>query len=146
MCCRTRYAHCVSADLYHIEFERSENISNLLQGKYIEPNITYRVLRRHIDKIKIASVNTKAVLAKKKGRGILAISRPFPVGKYMQFHTTLPQARGASLFFISYGAPCRTVSVASGRHPSDPYAAVNTVVQMPIQGGSLYCLAIFYRR
>ena len=38
MCCRTRYAHCVSADLYHIEFERSENISNLLQGKYIEPS------------------------------------------------------------------------------------------------------------
>ena len=24
-----RYAHCVSADLYHIEFEQSENISNL---------------------------------------------------------------------------------------------------------------------
>ena len=38
MCCRTLYAHCVSADLYHIEFERSENISNLLQGKYIEPS------------------------------------------------------------------------------------------------------------
>ena len=38
MCCRTRYAHCVSADLYHIEFEHGENISNLLQGKYIEPS------------------------------------------------------------------------------------------------------------
>jgi len=30
----------VSADLYHIEFERSENISNLPQGKYIEPSGT----------------------------------------------------------------------------------------------------------
>ena len=28
----------MSADLYHIEFECSENISNLLQGKYIEPS------------------------------------------------------------------------------------------------------------
>ena len=30
-------------DLYHIEFERSENKSNLPQGKYIEPSIA-----RHI--------------------------------------------------------------------------------------------------
>jgi hypothetical protein len=63
----------VSADLYPIEFECNENISNLPQGKYIEPSITHRVLRRHIDKIKIASVDTEAVLVKKKGRGILAI-------------------------------------------------------------------------
>ena len=74
MCFRTRYAHCVSADLYHIEFERSENISNLLQGKYIEPSS-----ERHIDKIKIASVDTEAVLVKKKGREISAIFRPFPM-------------------------------------------------------------------
>ena len=40
----------MSADLYHIEFEHSENISNLPQGKYIEPSNA-----RHIDKIKIAS-------------------------------------------------------------------------------------------
>ena len=42
-CASARYAHCVSADLYHIEFERSENISNLPQGKYIESvKPTYR--------------------------------------------------------------------------------------------------------
>ena len=87
---------CVSADLYHIEFERSENISNLPQSKYIESSkaTTYR---QH----KIASVDTEAVLAKKKGRGILAILRPFPVGRYIQFHTALPQAPRA-LFFICY--------------------------------------------
>jgi hypothetical protein len=32
-------------DLSHIEFEQSENISNLPQGKYIEPSNA-----RHIDK------------------------------------------------------------------------------------------------
>ncbi|MBO5041900.1 MAG: hypothetical protein J6D87_02950, partial [Clostridia bacterium] len=66
----------VNADLYHIEFERSENISNLPKA-----NISSRAKRRHIDKIKIASVDTEAVLVKKKGREILAISRPFPVGR-----------------------------------------------------------------
>ena len=95
MCCRTRYAHCVSADLYHIEFERSENISNLLRGKYIEPSeaTAYR-------QNEIASLNTEAVLVKKKGREISAISRPFPVGRYIQFHTALPQAPRAEHFCI----------------------------------------------
>ena len=90
MCCRTRYAHCVSADLYHIEFGVAK---------------TYRIATRQIyraersdgisTKIKIASVDTEAVLVKKKGRGILTISRPFPVGRYIQFHTALPQ-----VFFV----------------------------------------------
>ena len=66
----------MNADLYHIEFERSENISNLPKA-----NISSRAKRRHIDKIKIASVDTEAVLVKKEGREILAISRPFPVGR-----------------------------------------------------------------
>ena len=46
----TRYAHCVSADLYHIKLERSESISNLPQGKYIEPSeaTAYRQLNNRI--------------------------------------------------------------------------------------------------
>ena len=40
-------------------------------------NISSWAKRWHIDKIKIASVDTEAVLIKKKGREILAISRPF---------------------------------------------------------------------
>ncbi len=54
MCCRTRYAHCASADLYHIEFERSENISNLPRGKYIKPNSV-----RHIDNLIIEFVKKR---------------------------------------------------------------------------------------
>ena len=40
----------MSADLYHIEFERSENISNLSRGKYIEPSeaTAYRQLNNRI--------------------------------------------------------------------------------------------------
>jgi len=40
------------------------------------------------------------VLVKKKGREILAISRPFPVGRYIQFHTALPQAPRAVCFYL----------------------------------------------
>ena len=43
MCYHTRYAHYVSADLYHIEFERSENISNL--SSHCERNISSRAKR-----------------------------------------------------------------------------------------------------
>ena len=94
----------MSADLYHIEFERSENISNLLQGKYIEPSGWGSPKRRMSfggsqrsdgisTKSKKASVDTEAVLVKKKGREISVISRPFPVGRYIQFHTALWQVR-----------------------------------------------------
>ena len=40
----------MSADLYHIELERSESISNLPQGKYIEPSgaTAYRQLNNRI--------------------------------------------------------------------------------------------------
>jgi len=39
------------------------------------------------------------VLVKKKGRGIFAILRPFPVGRYFDFYTALSQIPlGASLF------------------------------------------------
>jgi hypothetical protein len=40
-----------------------------------------------------AFVPTKAVLVKKKGRGIFAILRPFPVGRYFDFYTALSQIR-----------------------------------------------------
>ena len=40
------------------------------------------------------------MLVKKKGREILAISRPFPVGRYIQFHTALPQAPRPGAFFV----------------------------------------------
>ena len=38
-----------------------------------------------------AFVTTKAVLVKKKGRGIFTILRPFPVGRYFDFYTALSQ-------------------------------------------------------
>ena len=41
----------------------------------------------------------KSVVVKKKGREISAISRPFPVGRYFQFHTALPQALRMKCFF-----------------------------------------------
>jgi hypothetical protein len=77
----------VSADLYHIEFEHSENISNLLQGKYIEPSkaTAYRQNQNSF-------CGHRSGACQEKGREISAISRPFPVGRYFQFHTALPQA------------------------------------------------------
>jgi hypothetical protein len=36
-------------------------------------------------------VSSNAVLVKKKGRGIFAILRPFPVGRYFDFYTALSQ-------------------------------------------------------
>ena len=95
MCCCTRYAHCVSADLYHIEFERSENISNLLQGKYIEPSkaTAYRQNQNSF-------CGHRSSACQEKGREILAISRPFPVGRYIQFHTALPQAPRCECFLV----------------------------------------------
>ena len=44
-----------------------------------------------------AFVSSNAVLVRKKGRGIFAILRPFPVGRYFDFYTALSQipARGA---------------------------------------------------
>ena len=38
-----------------------------------------------------AFVSSNAVLIKKKGRGIFAILRPFPVGRYFDFYTALSQ-------------------------------------------------------
>ena len=38
-----------------------------------------------------AFVSSNAVLVKKKGRGIFAILRPFPVGRYFDFYTALSQ-------------------------------------------------------
>ena len=45
-------------------------------------------------------MDTDAVLVKKKGQGILAILRPFPVGRYIQYLTALPKAPGADGFFM----------------------------------------------
>ena len=57
-----RYKSAI-ADLYHIEFERSENISNLPQGKYIEPSEA-KAYRQN----KTASADTEAVLVEKRDR------------------------------------------------------------------------------
>ena len=38
-----------------------------------------------------AFMSTNAVLINKKGRGIFAILRPFPVGRYFDFYTALSQ-------------------------------------------------------
>ena len=67
-------------------------------------NISSRAKRRHIDKIKIASVYTEVVLVKKKGREISAISRPFPVGRYFDFYAALSQIHFSRflLFFIRF--------------------------------------------
>ena len=63
-------------DLSHIEFEQSENISNLPQGKYIEPSeaTAYR-------QNEIASVSTEAVLVQEKGTRSFKTLRPFAVGR-----------------------------------------------------------------
>ena len=53
-------------DLSHIEFEQSENISNLPQGKYIEPSNA-----RHIDK-----KSARFALIKKGGSICKEVSRP----------------------------------------------------------------------
>ena len=47
-----------------------------------------------------AFVSSNAVLVKKKGRGIFAILRPFPVGRYFDFYTALSQIPLGSCFFI----------------------------------------------
>ena len=44
-------------------------------------------------------VSSNAVLVKKKGRGIFAILRPFPVGRYFDFYTALSQIPLAPLLF-----------------------------------------------
>ena len=61
-------------DLYHIETDR--------KGGYIEFAVRqiYRVERSEAYR-QIASVDTDAVLVKKRGRGILTILRPFPVSR-----------------------------------------------------------------
>ena len=53
-------------------------------------------------------MDTEAVLVKKKGRGILAISRPFPVGRYILFHTAPPQAPRSNPFFAYMPTPSIT--------------------------------------
>ena len=45
-----------------------------------------------------AFVSSNAVLVKKKGRGIFAILRPFPVGRYFEIYTALSQIPLGLLF------------------------------------------------
>ena len=59
-------------DLSHIEFEQSENISNLPQGKYIEPSNT-----RHIDK-----KSARFALIKKGGSICKELSRLFTICRF----------------------------------------------------------------
>ena len=47
-----------------------------------------------------AFVSSNAVLVKKKGRGIFAILRPFPVGRYFDFYTALSQIPLRSFFLL----------------------------------------------
>ena len=47
-----------------------------------------------------AFVSSNAVLVKKKGRGIFAILRPFPVGRCFDFYTALSQIHLAVLFCL----------------------------------------------
>ena len=47
-----------------------------------------------------AFVSSNAVLVKKKGRGIFAILRPFPVGRYFDFYTALSQIPLGGGFFV----------------------------------------------
>ena len=62
-------------DLYHIETDRKGGyIEFAVRQIYrAEPSEAYR---------QIASVDTDAVLAKKRGRGASTTLRPFPVGRY----------------------------------------------------------------
>ena len=87
MCCRTRYAHCVSADLYHIEFERSENISNLLQGKYIELSeaMAYRQNQNSF------CVHIRSACQEKRTRNFNEFFVLF-LSVAILFHTDLPKA------------------------------------------------------
>ena len=47
-----------------------------------------------------AFVSSNAVLVKKKGRGIFAILRPFPVGRCFDFYTALSQIHLRELFYF----------------------------------------------
>ena len=47
-----------------------------------------------------AFVSSNAVLVKKKRRGIFAILRPFPVGRYFDFYTALSQIHLLYLFSL----------------------------------------------
>ena len=62
-------------DLYHIKTDRKSGyIEFAVRQIYrAEPSEAYR---------QIASVDTDAVLAKKRGRGASTTLRPFPVGRY----------------------------------------------------------------
>ena len=56
----TRYAHCVSADLYHIEFAQGEHI------EFAARQIYRAECTRHIDKIKLLLWTQKQCLSRKK--------------------------------------------------------------------------------
>ena len=63
-----------------------------------------------------AFVSSNAVLVKKKGRGIFAILRPFPVGRYFDFYTALSQILLPKSFFVFY---FWIIFVFAGRIPAE---------------------------
>ena len=74
-----------------------------------------------------AFVTTNAVLVKKKGRGIFAILRPFPVGRYFDFYTALSQIPPKAPFlYSSFGKPfgiyVGTIPQSSARTSASSFA------------------------
>ena len=78
------------------------------------------------DKISVSLI--KSVLVKKKGRGILTTSRPFPVGRYSQFHTALPQAPVGSYSFRCFQSRAGCCRCAARASPSEVTIAVKLIL------------------
>ena len=79
-------------DLYHIEFDQRENISNLPQGKYIELSGA-----KHIDKMIFAFVSTNAVLVNKND----ILFSPVCIAKALFLLRKVKSA----LWMVPFGAP-----------------------------------------
>ena len=77
-------------------------------------SILFHVLRKQNISL-YAFVSSNAVLVKKKGRGIFAILRPFPVGRYFDFYTALSQIPLTEGAFGTF--PCtKHISIAEGEY------------------------------
>ena len=75
-----------------------------------------------------AFVSSNAVLVKKKGRGIFAILRPFPVGRYFDFYIALSQIPFGVIFYYSKGL----ASVSAGG-----VVSTSSVVPGVVAGGAV---------
>ena len=103
MCCRTRYAFAfLAAGEICQKRARIYIISSLSIAKTYriccKANISSRAKRRHIDKIKIASVDTEAVLVKKKDEKFQQFLVLFLLVGIFNFILLYRKHRGANLF------------------------------------------------